>query len=315
MPNHDTSSFGSVWACGQHTSPRQRRGRYATSSTDHPAKMFPSVAAHAVAAYTEPGDTVLDPMCGVGTTLVEAIEAGRHAIGVDYEAQWTATSAANLYLARQRRPGIQGTVTAGDAQHLTDHIRHDQVGTIDAVITSPPYGRRTHGRTLTHRETGSKLQKTRHQYGRDRGDRQQLAHRDMAGLLSGLGHIFASCAQVLKPGGTLVLTARPWIMHGKGVDFPSLLTACAVEAGFQPFERCIALLAAWDTATKQLTAHHSFFQLHNTRVARATGKPRHLTVHEDVLVFTTPPHSSAYTTAGATATASPDNPADGQAPS
>jgi DNA modification methylase len=28
---------------------------------------------------------VLDPMCGIGTTLVEAVHLGRHAIGVEYE--------------------------------------------------------------------------------------------------------------------------------------------------------------------------------------------------------------------------------------
>ena len=34
-------------------------------------------------AYFHPGDTVLDPFCGSGTTLVQANELGLHAIGVD----------------------------------------------------------------------------------------------------------------------------------------------------------------------------------------------------------------------------------------
>jgi len=34
--------------------------------------MLPAIAATAITRYTEPGDLVADPMCGIGTTLVEA---------------------------------------------------------------------------------------------------------------------------------------------------------------------------------------------------------------------------------------------------
>ncbi|MGE0087128.1 MAG: DNA methyltransferase [Desulfococcaceae bacterium] len=33
--------------------------------------------------YFKPGDIVLDPFCGSGTTLVQANEMGMHAIGID----------------------------------------------------------------------------------------------------------------------------------------------------------------------------------------------------------------------------------------
>jgi DNA modification methylase len=59
----------SVWATAQATGPVQRRGRYVPESVKHPARMLPAIAAHAVDAYTSPGDLVLDPMCGIGTTL------------------------------------------------------------------------------------------------------------------------------------------------------------------------------------------------------------------------------------------------------
>jgi hypothetical protein len=37
----------------------------------------------AIQAFTAPGDMVLDPFVGGGTTLVEALALGRHSIGVD----------------------------------------------------------------------------------------------------------------------------------------------------------------------------------------------------------------------------------------
>jgi hypothetical protein len=75
----------SVWLTCQQPARDQRRGRYVPDTTRHPAKMLPALAAHAVATYTRPGDLVLDPMCGAGTSLVEAVRAGRHGIGVDIE--------------------------------------------------------------------------------------------------------------------------------------------------------------------------------------------------------------------------------------
>ena len=47
------------------------------------ARMHPRIARELVAAYTEPGDVVLDPFCGSGTVLVEALVAGCRAQGVD----------------------------------------------------------------------------------------------------------------------------------------------------------------------------------------------------------------------------------------
>jgi len=49
--------------------------------------MLPSIAAHAVTVYTTAGDLVADPMCGIGTTLVEAVHHGRDAVGVELEAR------------------------------------------------------------------------------------------------------------------------------------------------------------------------------------------------------------------------------------
>jgi hypothetical protein len=49
----------------------------------YPARMHPAVAAGLVAAFSASGATVLDPFCGSGTVLVEAMIAGRRAVGTD----------------------------------------------------------------------------------------------------------------------------------------------------------------------------------------------------------------------------------------
>jgi SAM-dependent methyltransferase len=46
-------------------------------------RMHPSIARGGIAAFSAPGDRVVDPFCGSGTVLVEAQAAGRVAAGVD----------------------------------------------------------------------------------------------------------------------------------------------------------------------------------------------------------------------------------------
>ena len=49
----------------------------------YPARFSPSFVRAAIQAFTKPGDLIIDPHVGGGTTLVEALANGRDAIGVD----------------------------------------------------------------------------------------------------------------------------------------------------------------------------------------------------------------------------------------
>ena len=49
----------------------------------YPARFAPSFARFILDSLTEPGDYVMDPFMGGGTTIVEAVASGRHAIGSD----------------------------------------------------------------------------------------------------------------------------------------------------------------------------------------------------------------------------------------
>jgi DNA modification methylase len=49
----------------------------------HPGRFVPQIPAALIGTLTKPGDVVLDPFCGSGTTLVEAQRLGRSAVGID----------------------------------------------------------------------------------------------------------------------------------------------------------------------------------------------------------------------------------------
>ncbi|MGH2854171.1 MAG: TRM11 family SAM-dependent methyltransferase, partial [Solirubrobacteraceae bacterium] len=109
-------------------------------SNRHPAKMLPELARRAISAYSDPGDLVLDPMCGIGTTVVEASHLDRRAIGVELEPRWTALAARNLEHARGQGATGQARVLEGDARQLGAGLLDEYVGTAALVLTSPPYG-------------------------------------------------------------------------------------------------------------------------------------------------------------------------------
>lgn len=49
----------------------------------YPARFSPQFAATAIGCFSSPGDLVLDPYMGGGTTIVEALKSGRHVVGND----------------------------------------------------------------------------------------------------------------------------------------------------------------------------------------------------------------------------------------
>jgi DNA modification methylase len=49
----------------------------------YPARFSPVFAREVIEAFTQSGETVLDPFCGGGTSLVEAVSLGRRAVGMD----------------------------------------------------------------------------------------------------------------------------------------------------------------------------------------------------------------------------------------
>jgi len=89
---------------------------------------FPQALAHAVIdSYSSPGETVLDPFAGWGTTLVVAEKLGRSAVGVELVPERVA--------AIKQRVSTSAVVLQADARNL-DSL---PLGQIDLCFTSPPY--------------------------------------------------------------------------------------------------------------------------------------------------------------------------------
>jgi hypothetical protein len=68
----------------------------AKERTGYPTQKPLALLEPLVRAHSRPGELVLDPFCGSGTTLVAAVRAGRRAVGVDRSEHALAVAAARL---------------------------------------------------------------------------------------------------------------------------------------------------------------------------------------------------------------------------
>jgi modification methylase len=265
--------------------------------------MLPELARRAISTYSEPGDLVVDPMCGIGTTLVEAIHLGRDALGVELECRWASLATANLAHAREQGAQGRAAVLEGDARqlprlltraHRTWRTRTGEqaaspvaqlgAGSADLIVTSPPYARDIElidkpawiaGGSLGDKETRNYAADPGN-LGHARGDEYRAAMRD----------VYTACAAALKPGGFLVVVTKN-LRAGRALhDLARATVELCQAAGLRYWQHVIALHAA--IRDDRLVPRPSFWQLSTLRKALARGERIHLVCHEDVLVFRKP---------------------------
>jgi tRNA G10 N-methylase Trm11 len=274
----------SVWPVAQQPAREQRRRRYLPESNAHPGKMLPALAREAISRYTQPGELVLDPMCGIGTTLVEAAHLDRQAIGVELEPRWATLASANIHHAEAQDATGSAIALQGDARRLGRGLLNHYRDRCTLILTSPPYGPSTHGHVRKHPDRVEKLN-DRYSHNPDnlahlparRGPRTTRPAFDDV-----FGEILTGCARMLDPErGRLLLTVRPYRERGALVDLPGRLITLAERNELRFCSREVALLCG--LRNSQLALRASFFQLYHQRAG--TIERMLLIGHEDVLVF------------------------------
>jgi SAM-dependent methyltransferase len=277
----------SVWAVADQSSGVQRQGRYLPAAIAHPGKMLPALARQAIETYSQPGQLVLDPMCGIGTTLVEAIHLDRHAIGVELEQRWATLAAANLNHARRQGATGHGLALQADARQLGRGLLDEYRGQAALILTSPPYGPSLHGHV---RKTAERVVKFNDRYSRNPDNLAHLpsepGRRGRPSFDAVLAEILAGCKRMLTPDGRLVMTVRPYRHAGRLINLPAQLEQLAAANGLALCNRHAALLCGLRGGN--LVPRASFFQI---RIQRSEQFPRMLIIaHEDVLVFKPAPN-------------------------
>lgn len=121
-----TPEFTTVWSFPE-------RGDWATHNPKYRGNFAPQIPRNVIEMYSEKGDTILDPMVGAGTTLIEAKLLARNALGLDINPQ--AVELTRSALRFKHYPASEQKVKVGDARELS-FLKDDS---IDLVMTHPPY--------------------------------------------------------------------------------------------------------------------------------------------------------------------------------
>lgn len=108
-----------------------RSGQYWRSQANRPYYYSHGLASQMARALVNlvaaPGDTLLDPCCGSGTVVAEALRDGIHAWGVEINPSLARQAAANL-----RSLKLAANIMVGDARRIR--------GSFDAAVIDFPYG-------------------------------------------------------------------------------------------------------------------------------------------------------------------------------
>ncbi|HEY3865376.1 MAG TPA: DNA methyltransferase [Solirubrobacteraceae bacterium] len=274
-----------LWPCAQTTSQWQRHGRYLPESHRHPAKMLPALARNAIETYSDPGDLVLDPMCGIGTTLVEAIHTGRQAIGVEMEPRWASLARANIEHAHHQGAQREARVIDGDARTLPLLLTDAGHRSVDLIVTSPPYACNIADVSSENLSTkaGPMRRVDTNNYS---ADPSNLGHARGEAYLEAMTAVYAACVAVLKPGGFLIIVTKDMRERGALRDLSGATIDLCQRLGLEYWQRVIALLAS--VRDSEIIMRPSLWQTLAVRKARARGERTHVVAHEDVLVFKRP---------------------------
>lgn len=98
----------------------------------HPDPRNPFLLGQLIAFFTNPGEEVLDPFCGAGTSLLAASLLGRNALGFEINSEWI-----EIYNEICAREGVERQkMVHGDCRSLLQHVRNSSV---DFIILDPPH--------------------------------------------------------------------------------------------------------------------------------------------------------------------------------
>ena len=161
----------------------------------HPA-MFPTqLVSRLIESFTRTDQTaILDPFCGIGSSVVAAEMMGKQGIGLDISADYISKAEQRPALTPGLFEGHGGTgkgerrLIEADARNLLQHVAPTS---IDFVVTSPPYW------DILLRNRSADYKEIRN-YGNSDLDVGRIS--DYKEFLEALGEVFTNVLTVLKPG-------------------------------------------------------------------------------------------------------------------
>jgi len=172
------------------------------NSDEHPATYSPTMISEFVNFFTKEGQKVLDPFCGIGSTLVACKRTGRVGYGTELNEKY-------FTITKKRVPEFESNIHNTDCRNLAKIFDKDS---FDFSISSPPYW------DVLNRSTKD-FKKKREEGGLDYNystENQDLGNiEDYNYFLESLTNIYLDIHKLLKKGAYIVIIVKNIKKGGK----------------------------------------------------------------------------------------------------
>jgi len=192
----------------------ERYRNFVRESTEHPAKLEIRTFAWLVEQYTKPGDTILDPMSGIGT-VHWAATMGRNTVAIELVPRFVEIQRMNIEKLRTDHGFTspqEPKLFEGDCRRFLP-LSSIGLPSVEAIVFSPPYGS-----LISGADKGNKLMEEKHivmTYD------EQIANVGNLSVypqyLEAMKGIYRKCFETTKPGGVLVSVTKDYIKAGRRV--------------------------------------------------------------------------------------------------
>jgi len=168
----------------------------------HPAVFPIALPSKCIKLFTHEGELVLDPFCGIGTTLLAAQDLNRNAIGFDLKQEYIDVAKDRLSQGRLLN-NTQQIGIKDDARQIRKYLKKE---TVALTITSPPYSQFLAKPKLNKSRRGD-LRNDKHyqeiqQYSQDPND---IGNLEPIAFSKALAQIYKGVLPFLKPKAHCVI--------------------------------------------------------------------------------------------------------------
>ena len=230
-PNHINCLSGKDWVKGMVTIKEfYYEKRDIRDKNIHPAVFPLGLPKHFITLLSHPGELILDPFCGVGTTLLAAQDLGRNAVAFDLKSEYIEYSRKRLMQSRLDNNAIQLAIQ-DDARNISKYFNE---GTITLSITSPPYANMLN-RSRKNKSIRGDKRNNEHflknqQYSNNKRDLGTMNHENYSAALT---EVYSGIFPLMKTRGHVVININDVWENNKRFVTHAYVIQAVEAAGFE----------------------------------------------------------------------------------